>query len=83
MNKKPTEDILKQFIKQASDLGVKTEDQLHKQKKRFAKKHKTSLPTNWKLQKTYVEMIEDGWEGDKDLQKIMRKRKSEPCPVCL
>lgn len=71
-----TEDhILKSFIKQASELGLETEDQLHKFKKRFAKEYAVSLPTNFQLQKAYKTLVDEGWKGDTALQRLMRKRK--------
>jgi elongator complex protein 3 len=70
-----TQDKLKKLIKQASTQGVKTEQDLHRLKKRYAKEHELSLPTNWSLQKAYKELLEEGWKGDEKLQKLMRKRK--------
>ena len=69
------ENILKKLIKQASELGISDEEELHKLKKRFAREHKTQLASNFKLQKAYKSLLEDGWAGDTKLQKLMRKRK--------
>jgi elongator complex protein 3 len=69
------ESILKVFIRQASDEEIKTEDELHKMKKRFAREHGFQLPSNFKLQVAYKSLIDEGWEGDEQLQRLVRKRK--------
>lgn len=69
------EDILKELIKQASKANIRTEEDLHKLKKKFAKEFRISLPTNFKLQESYEKLIQSGWEGDKSIQRLMRKRK--------
>lgn len=69
------ENILKAFIKQASLDSIRTEDQLHRMKKSLARIHDVSLPSNFKLQKAYQALMDEGWEGDKELQKLIRKRK--------
>jgi elongator complex protein 3 len=69
------EHILKNLIKQASKEAIRTEDQLHRLKKRFARECKISLPSNFKLQKAYEALLKEGWEGDKEIQKLTRKRK--------
>jgi len=69
------EDIQKRFIKQASSKKIKTEDGLHKLKKQFAKEFHIPLPSNFKLQDTYKNLLEEGWKGDTELQKLLRKRK--------
>lgn len=68
-------DSLKQFIRQASERQVYDEDSLHRFKKHFARKTGDALPSNIKLQKAYKELIEEGWQGDEKLQRIIRKRK--------
>jgi elongator complex protein 3 len=69
------ENNLKKLIKQAAKLEVKTEEDLHKLKKKFAREYKVPLPRNWDLQKAYEQLLKEGWEGNKELQKLMRKRK--------
>lgn len=69
------ESILKLFIRQASEEEVKTEDQLHRMKKRFSREHGFQLPSNFKLQVAYKALIDEGWEGDEALQRLVRKRK--------
>lgn len=69
------ENNLKKLIKQAAKLGITTEEDLHKLKKKYARENKTTLPRNWELQEAYEELLEDGWKGDSPLQKLMRKRK--------
>jgi len=69
------ESILKNFIKQASDEEIKTEDQLHRMKKRLARAYKVQLPSNFKLQKAYKSLVDEGWEGNDELQRLIRKRK--------
>ena len=71
----PRENNLKKFIKRASELGITTEDQLHRLKKTYAREHGVSLPTNWSLQAAYEILITEGWGGDSKLQRLMRKRK--------
>ena len=69
------ENSLKLFIKQAAVLGIYSESDLHKFKKKFARSLNTTLPTNIQLQKVYEELKKEGWEGDIKLQKLFRKRK--------
>ena len=69
------ENILKNLLKQASDLPEKTEEELHKLKKRFAREYKMPLPTNFQLQVAYEELMKEDWKGDKVLQRLIRKRK--------
>ncbi|MFT7184230.1 MAG: elongator complex protein 3, partial [Oceanicoccus sp.] len=69
------ETILKSFIKQAVEDKISTEDQLHKMKKRFAREHGFQLPSNFKLQVAYKTLIDEGWEGHTEFQKLIRKRK--------
>jgi len=69
------ENILKAFIKQASEKNIQTEDELHRMKKQLAREHKGGLPSNFKLQKAYRALLEEGWEGDDGLQRLIRKRK--------
>ncbi len=70
-----SEDIQKALIQQASDLKIQTEDELHKLKKVYAREHEIDLLSNFKLQKAYEAMIEEGWKGDSALQRLLRKRK--------
>jgi len=67
--------ILENLIKQASVQEIDTEDKLHILKKRFSREYKIPLPKNITLQETYKIMLENGWNGDKNLQKLLRKRK--------
>lgn len=67
--------ILKNFIKQASARKIHDEEGLHKLKKSLSKEFVIPLPRNLELQKSYKELLEDGWSGDIELQKILRKRK--------
>lgn len=69
------ENILKNLLKQASELPEKTEEELHKLKKRFARDYKISLPTNFQLQVAYEELMKEEWKGDPVLQRLIRKRK--------
>ncbi len=69
------ENILKNLLKQASALPAKTEEDLHKLKKRFARDFKLPLPSNFQLQEAYESMKKEGWEGDASLQRLIRKRK--------
>lgn len=69
------ENILKAFLKQASLEGVSDEDRLHRMKKQLARDHDVGLPSNFKLQKAYAELIKEGWEGNPELQRLIRKRK--------
>jgi elongator complex protein 3 len=75
MKIKPKENILKDFIKQAAKLEIKSEEELHKLKKRFAKEHQMQLPKNLDLQKAYKSLLEDGFAANPPLQQLMRKRK--------
>lgn len=69
------EDILKQFIRQASKKGIKSEDELHRFKKQFSREFELPMFRNMDLQKAYKKMRDEGWEGDEKLQRLMRKRK--------
>ena len=69
------EDIQKAFLSQASKLKIRDEDSLHKLKKRFAHDYGIPLSSNFALQKTYEDLMKEGWEGDKELQRLIRKRK--------
>ena len=69
------EDIRKAFLSQASKLKIRDEDTLHKLKKRFAHEYGIPLSSNFSLQKTYENLLKEGWEGDKILQRLIRKRK--------
>lgn len=69
------EDNLKGLLKQASAQQLKTEEDLHKLKKAYAREFKVPLPTNFKLQATYEKLIAEGWPEDRALQRLMRKRK--------
>ncbi len=69
------ENILKNFIKQASSKAIYKEEALHKMKKKLAREYKMDLPSNFKLQKAYQSLKKEGWEGDEKLQALIRKRK--------
>lgn len=69
------QEILKKLIKEASTNSLKSEEDLHKLKKKYARDYQISLPTNFNLQSTYGVMIKEGWKGDLPLQRLMRKRK--------
>lgn len=69
------ENILKNLLKQASKLSIRSEEDLHKLKKAFSREFKTDLPTNFSLQVAYEELLKEGWEGDKEIQRLVRKRK--------
>lgn len=69
------EDIQKAFIKQASQLKIHSEDGLHRLKKSYAREHKLSLFSNFQLQKSYENLLKEGWKEDKRLQRLLRKRK--------
>lgn len=69
------ENNLKQLIKQASMLGINEEEELHKLKKNYSKEFKSPLPSNFSLQEAYKSLLEDGWVGDKIIQRLIRKRK--------
>lgn len=69
------ENILKNLLKQASQLPARTEEDLHKLKKRFAREFNLPLPTNFQLQEAYEAMKKEGWEGSPELQRLIRKRK--------
>ena len=51
------ENILKNLLKQASKLSLRSEEDLHKLKKAFSREFKTDLPTNFSLQVAYEELI--------------------------
>lgn len=70
-----SEDIQKALIEQASHLKIRSEDDLHKLKKSYAREHEVDLLSNFKLQKAYEAMIAEGWKGDPILQRLLRKRK--------
>lgn len=44
-------------------------------KKSYSKSYRIDLPTNFSLQKAYAEMLNDGWGGDTNIQRLIRKRK--------
>lgn len=69
------ENILKNLLKQACELPEKSEEALHKLKKRFSQSYEIPLPTNFKLQETYKAMQGEGWRGHPTLQRLIRKRK--------
>ncbi len=69
------ENILQNLLKQASKLKEKSEEELHKLKKLFAREFKIPLPSNFQLQVAYEDLLKTGWEGDKVLQRLIRKRK--------
>ena len=69
------EDIEKRLVKQASASGLLTEEELHKLKKSFAKKYGGGLSTNFALQAAYKKLTNEGWKGNANLQKLLRKRK--------
>lgn len=69
------EDIQKNLIKQASRLDLRSEEDLHRLKKKFSHDFKVPLISNWNLQKAYESLLGEGWEGDPALQKLIRKRK--------
>jgi elongator complex protein 3 len=70
-----SEDIQKALIQQASLQKIRTEEDLHKLKKSFAREHETALLSNFKLQKAYEALLAEGWKGDSALQRLLRKRK--------
>ncbi len=69
------DDILKALIKQAAAEGIKTEEELHQLKKKWAKEHKMDLPKNWNLQNTLVALEKEGWKPERTLERLLRKRK--------
>jgi len=69
------EDIQKALIQQASNLKIRTEEDLHKLKKRFSHDYGFPLERNFDLQTAYEALLKEGWPGDKELQRLIRKRK--------
>lgn len=69
------EDNLKGFLKQASSKKIKTEEDLHKLKKAYAREFDVALPTNFKLQDAYEKLLAEGWPENTALQRLIRKRK--------
>ena len=69
------QDFLEQFIREAHEKGISSEDELHQLKKRYAKKSGQPLFSNFELQDTYKTMLDQGFEGSEHLQRLMRKRK--------
>lgn len=68
-------DILKSFVKQAAQASLESEEDLHQLKKRFSKEAGLEIPKNIELQKAYESLLQEGWEGNKVFQKLIRKRK--------
>jgi elongator complex protein 3 len=69
------EDIWKQFLKQAVQDEVRTENALHKLKKRYAKEYGVPLIDNIGLQKLYLQLKKEGWDDGGKFQRLIRKRK--------
>lgn len=69
------EDIWKQFLKQAVQDEVRTENALHKLKKRYAKEYGVPLIDNIGLQKLYLQLKKEGWDDGSKFQRLIRKRK--------